>query len=176
MSKKIKAYSPSTLNGFWKNRIQKWMIKDIRKCIDNDVNFGSLTLICCYIDFLGSLQRPNSRNRERFYFFIEKYLKPFNQDYDFWKCKIYEDYRCPLVHEGTMKKGSTAITSINCKLSDRKNHLQKVNNYLFLDIEYFFNDFKKATQSLKRDLDKNNKSKKIAIKRLNNIGWLSIKK
>lgn len=163
-------YSPKTLNDFWKYRVNTWLIENIRVCIKNHVNIGSITLICCYIDFLGSLLKPNADSRKRFYICLQKYFKPINYRYDFWKCKVYEDFRCGLVHEAVMKK-ETGIFRQDEKGANNYQHLQEKNSILWIDLIQFFKDFKYVVQKIKKDLDSKPSMKKIALSRLRALGW-----
>jgi len=163
-------YQPKTLNTFWKNRVQKWLLDDIKVCLKNHVNIGAMTLMCCYIDFMGGLLNPGADTRTRFYTFIDKYLSQQDALYGFWKCKLYEDFRCGLVHEAIMKKGTGIFRKDEADAKEYK-HLGIKDARLWVDIITFYADFKKSVTLLKNDIDIDPKLKKKALRRMNILGW-----
>ncbi len=170
INKKIKSYSPKTLKSFWKHRVNGWLLNDINKCVRDRANIGAMTLICCYIDFFGGLIKPKADTRNKFYAFIEQYLKSTDKNYDFWKCKLYEDFRCGLVHEAIMKK-DTGIFRSDEQDGKYLQHLGVSQSLLYVDLVQFNKDFRKAVKRLKGDLDSEISKRKLAIQRLQYLGW-----
>lgn len=165
-----KPHQPKDFNSFWEERVENWLINDVHTCIENWVNIGATTLIFCYVDFLGSLVRPKANSRDRFYRFIEEYFAPANKKYDFYKCKLYEDFRCGLVHEAIMKKGTGIFRSPDPADRGYK-HLEVYNNALWIDLIQLEKDFVNSAVNLKKDIDTDPKIKQNAINRLRYLKW-----
>jgi len=165
-----KPCQPKNFEEFWIDRVENWLIKDVDTCIQNWANIGATTLIFCYIDFFGSLVRPKANSRDRFCKFIEEYFSLINKKYDFYKCKLYEDFRCGLVHEAIMKKGTGIFRSTDPADRGYK-HLETYNNALWIDLIQLEIDFVKTANKLKKDINTNSVFKQKAITRLRDLKW-----
>ena len=163
-------YQPKDLDGFWESRVKGWLVRGVRACIKRKVNIGATTLIFCYLDFFGSLIKPKAQSRQRFYSMVNDYLGPVNSDYSTYKCKLYKDFRCGLVHEAVMSKGTGIFRSSD--LGDAGyEHMKVYHNALFLDLIQLGDDFVRAVGQLKADIDNDPKKKQRAVKRLRDLGW-----
>lgn len=162
---RIAPYQPVDFNDFWKTRIEGWMMKDVRACVDQNINIGGCTLIFCYIDFFGSILKPKFDVRNRFYYFIEHYLAKYNKKYFTYKCMLYENFRCGLVHEFVMKKGA-GIFRGNDPNDKGYTHFGTTNEALYLDLIKLERDFSRTVGDIKYDLDNNTELKQTAIKYL----------
>ena len=167
---RIKPYQPRDFDDFWKTRVNEWIVRGVRVCIERKVNIGATTLIFCYIDFFGSLIKPKAQSRQRFYSMVDNYLGPVNPDYSTYKCKLYEDFRCGLVHEAVMSKGTGIFRSSDPGDAGYE-HMKVYHNALFLDLIQLGDDFVRAIGQLKADIDSDPKKKQRAVKRLRDLGW-----
>jgi hypothetical protein len=155
-------YKPIDFNDFWQSRVEAWMLEGVKDCVKNKINIGAMTLIFCYIDFFGSISKPKLETRQRFYYFLENYLGKIDPRYSTFKCMLYENFRCGLVHEFVMKKGA-GIFRGDDKNDAGYEHFGIHNDALFLDVLKLKNDFITSVNKLKEDLDGNIECKKIAI-------------
>ncbi|RLC37811.1 hypothetical protein DRH29_00110 [candidate division Kazan bacterium] len=168
---RINPYKPKDFDEFWESRVNKWMVDGIRSCVVSQTNIGATTLIFCYIDFFGSLLKRRGSPRERFYIMVDKYFAPYNKKYNTYKCTLYENFRCSLVHEGIMKKGTGIFRSDNPEDRDYQ-HFGNHNGALFLDLIQLSNDFYSAIKDLKRDIDSDKKLKNRVLKRVrDDLKW-----
>jgi len=167
-----KPYQPKDFEDFWTSRIEGWLLSDIDTCVKYNVNIGAATLIFCYIDFFGSLIRPDLKDnsRQRFYEFCDQYLDKMNSNYVSFKCKLYDDFRCGLAHEAIMKKG-TGIFRSDDKADQVYNHFCFEDGALFLDLIQLRDDLFSAVRLLKKDIDSDPRLKTKAVARLRDLKW-----
>lgn len=168
--KRLNLYNPRTINAYFRNRVRRWMVKEIKKAIEAEINIGAATLIFTYFDVLGGLILPKGNNYQRFSAFIERYLNPINVDYSFWCYKLYRDARCGLVHDGKLLNG-TAIYRSDKKEVAKYDHLEKYGHFLTIDLITLFKDYENATKKLNSDINKDHKLKYSALTRLKDIGY-----
>ena len=156
------------IDDFFKFIVNDWMVYDISVCErkDNHANIATVVLLCCYTEFLGSLITGKGRGNERnnLYAFCESYLGRINPKYDNFKCKLYEDFRCGLVHQYFPKKGTGIVKD------DDSRHFVLDQDILYVNITKYYEDFKKAILTLREDVIKKQAMKRICLKRLKDEG------
>ena len=169
---RTKPYQPKNIDDFWKSRIDGWLIKGINTCVDNNANIGAATLIFCYIELFGSMtcHNPNATSRNRFYSFCERYLSKINNNYEKYKQKLYEDFRCGLAHEAIMKKG-TGIFRSDDPGDNGYTNFCSADNALFLDLIALQKDLLIAVMRLKQDIDIDPDLRENTLKRLRQLKW-----
>jgi len=145
---------------FFEKYINRWMRNDIKVCVDNDANFGAVTLICCYIDFLGKLYTGMDGSEIRFRKFIDDF---FDNKYDDYSKFIYKTFRCGMTHSFFPLKEGGVIGGY-----DRKNeHLKYFNDNgregILINMHILFDDFKQAISNYYEDLKKDPKLQKIFL-------------
>lgn len=155
-----------TIEEFFKKYIHRWMLNDIKVCVDNNANFGAVTLICCYIDFLGKLYTGNDNSGFRFKKFINDY---FNDKYSDYSEFIYETFRCGMVHSFFPLKEGGIIGGYGRK----DEHLELFNNggegSILINKDILFDDFKEAISNYYKNLKKDPKLQKIFLDTLEGI-------
>jgi len=147
------------MNCFLEEYIETWLYHDIEICLSNNANFACALLICCGIDFIGSLIKGRERG-------FSEFMSPeyFPEISCGQSKEIKNIFRNGLVHQFFPKDNS----SIGGGFSEL--HL-KVNpaGGLHLDPRQFSVDFKKAADKYKEKLQSNEKLKDNFEKRIKQI-------
>lgn len=145
------------------DRLTRWFTHDVKVCIENDAFIGAMTLMLCHISAFASyysgrvVDRPQNDEKE-FLDFYQKYFTVFpvitqpQIDNRTGRIKevslIYNHFRCGLIHEGLMKKGTALDRGI-----EKPNFYIHINSRdIVLNVDHFYEDYKKVIQKYKNDV------------------------
>jgi hypothetical protein len=134
---------------------------------------ATLLLLFAAVDSLSKITCSNSEyelykkhtgSKDRFISFLDKVM---GNKYAVYKTNIY-DLRCDIVHTGINTK------VILFKSQDHEKHLQLFDKYLWINTNQFLNDFKKAIDEIKNDIDEQGQFYQNARDRLNNFSIIEV--
>lgn len=140
------------IKAFFDKYIYAWMCRDIKICVDNNANFGAMTLMCCGIDFLGSLAYDADDSKKRFKDFVKEY---FDKKYGRFRDILYDVYRNGVVHQYFPKQNA----SVAGKEQNRESHLKlsQDKSHIVIHAGCFFDDFKKAIEKYQKHINSSQK-------------------
>jgi len=146
--------------------------KAIKQCLDTNNWYGALYLSLTMPDICGNISYPNSKTRERYELWFNKYLSKFYKYFNrvsqtevvFLTASDCYALRCSALHEGVDNiKVKDVIARFS--FSTLSSHCNLFNNVLCLNVTHFCEDVIKAME----EWDKENENDVLTKTKIQNL-------
>ena len=138
------------VEGFWREYIDDFIFNDLENCIRlARANYPVALAEMCYIDFMGKLMTGVEGSPNNFKTFIKAYLPAYASDPSFTLDELYGEFRSGLVHSYFPE--NIDVVGV-MKPLPRPPSIWREKGRWKIAVADFLDEFKKATDALKRDL------------------------
>ena len=151
MSSAIGQDDRELVEGFWKDYVDGYIMRDLYYCIHAGANYLVALGEMCYVEFLGKLMTGKESPTDNFMTFVRGYLPRYDPKTDpTFLGKLYGEVRSGLVH-------SYFPENVNVIAREKASHgppsiWQEKDGRWMISVADFMTEFKGAADALKADL------------------------